>query len=66
MKTLIFNGGRRSIKRLSKVQRSIDGFMKAHPGNLSKRNHSTLRKLLKKRAKALSKATGMQVHSLFD
>lgn len=66
MGTLIFNGGKQSIKRVSKVQRSIDGFLKAHPGTLRKHDHSTLRRLLKKRAKVLSKATGMQVHSLFD
>lgn len=66
MGTLIFNGGKRSIKRLSKVQRNIDRFCKAHPGKLSKRNHTTLRRLLKKRARALSKATGMQIHSICD
>ena len=66
MKQLVFNGSKRSIKNLSKVQKSVDRFLKKHPGELSKRGHKTLRKLLSKRAKALSKATGMKVHSLFD
>ena len=66
MEKLIFNGSKRSIKKLSKVQNSIDKFLKKHPKELSKRGHRKLRKLLKKRAGALSKATGMKVHSLFD
>ena len=66
MKQLIFNGNKRSAKRLSRVQKTMDRFLKSHPGNLSKREHKKLRRLLNKRAKALSKATGMKVHSLFD
>lgn len=66
MKELVFSGSKRSIKKLSKVQQSIDKFLKKNPGNLNKRGHKTLRKLLSKRAKALSKATGMKVRSIFD
>lgn len=66
MGDLIFNGGKKSIRRLSKVQNSIDRFVNSHPGRLSKRNHSKLGRLLKKRAKALSKATGMKIHSICD
>lgn len=66
MNKLIFNGSKRSVKRLYKIQKSVDKFLKKHPDNLSKRGHKTLRKLLSKRAKALSKATGMKVHSLFN
>lgn len=66
MKELVFSGGKRSIKKLSKVQKSIDKFLKKNPRNLNKRGHKTLRKLLKKRAKALSNATGMKVYSIFD
>lgn len=66
MKQLIFNGNKRSAKHLSRVQKSIDHFLKSHPGNLSKHGHKRLKRLLNKRAKALSKATGMKVHSLFD
>ena len=65
MKELVFNGGKHSIIRFTKVQKSIDVFLKKHPGKLNNRSHATLRKLLSKRAKALSKATGMKVHSLF-
>ena len=66
MGNLVFSGGKRSVKRLSKVQNSIDGFLKSHPGSLNKRSHSQLDRLLKKRAKALSKATGMKIHSICD
>ena len=66
MGKMIFNGGKRYVKRLSKVQNSIDGFLKSHPGSLNKRSHSQLDRLLKKRAKALSKATGMKIHSICD
>ena len=66
MGKLIFNGGKSTTKKLSKVQKSIDKFLTKHSGNLSKHNHSKLRKLFKKRAKALSNATGMKIHSLFD
>ena len=66
MRELEFTGGKRAMKKLSRVQRSIDKFTKSHKGTLSKRNHSTMKRLLKKRAKALSKATAMQIHSIFD
>ena len=66
MQKLIFNGDKKALKRLSKTQSSIDKFLKKHPGTLSKRNHSTLRKLLNRRAKDLSNATGMKIHSLFE
>ena len=66
MKQLLFNGNKRSVKHLSRVQKTIDRFLKSHPGNLNKHDHKKLRRLLNKRAKALSKATGMKIHSLFD
>ena len=66
MHKLIFKDDKKALKRLSKTQRSIDKFLKKHPGEMSKRNHSTLRKLLNKRAKDLSNATGMKIHSLFE
>ena len=66
MENLVFNGGKRSVMRLSKVQNSIDGFLKSHPGSLTKRSHAQFNRLLKKRAKALSKATGMKIHSICD
>lgn len=66
MQKLIFNGDKKALKRLSKTQSSIDKFLKKHPGQMSKRNHSTLRKLLNRRAKDLTNATGMKIHSLFE
>ena len=62
MKKLVFNGSKHSVRRLSKAQKSIDRFLKRHPSELSKHGHRTLKKLFSKRAKALSKATGMKVH----
>ena len=66
MPKLLFSGSKRSNKNLSRVQKSIDRFLKKNTGELSKRGHKTLRKLLNKRAKALSKATGMKIHSMFE
>ncbi len=66
MPKLIFNGNKRDMKRLSKAQNSVDVFLKKHPKDLTKRQHKALRKKLSKRADALSKATGMKIHSLFD
>jgi len=66
MLELIFRNDKRALKRLAKVQKSIDKFCKSHPGSFNKRQHKKFRKLLSKRASALSKATGMKIHSLFD
>lgn len=63
---LLFKGSKRSIKKLSKVQRSINKFLSKNTGELTKRKHKKLRRLLNKRAGALSAATGMKIHSLFD
>lgn len=54
------------MSKLFKVQKSIDKFLKRHPSNLSRHGHKTLRRMLNNRAKALSKASGMKIHSLFD
>lgn len=37
------------MSRLFKVQKSIDKFLKRHPGDLSRRGHKALRRLLNKR-----------------
>lgn len=66
MTKLVFKDDKRALKRLAKTQTTIDKFLKKHPGELSKRGHSTLRKLLNRRASDLSKATGMKIHSLFE
>lgn len=66
MGKLIFRDDKKALDKLSKVQRQIDNFSKKHKGNLSSRQHKQLRGLLSKRASALSEATDMKIHSLFD
>ena len=63
---LIFKDDKKSLKRLTKAQSAVDKFSKKHSGSLSKREHKKFRKLLSNRASALSGATGMKIHSLFD
>lgn len=57
---------KRSMKKLSKVSSSIDKFCKKHPKKMTSRQHKKMRKLLNKRASALSDCLGVKVHSLFD
>ena len=66
MGKLIFRDDKKALDRLSKAQNAIDSFSKAHPGKLTKRQHSKFRGLLSERAAALSEATGMKIHSIFD
>lgn len=66
MLKLKFSNNKRAIRKLSKVQNSIDKFVKKYPKEFTKRQHRKFRKLLNKRAKALSGATGMKIHSIFD
>ena len=63
---LIFNNDKKAHKRLVKVQKKIDKFSRTHKDSLSEREHKQLRRHLKKRADALSKSTGMKIHSMFD
>ena len=63
---LKFNNNKKALKKLSKVECSIDKFLKKHPKSLSNKEHKKLRKLLKSRAFALSNATDLKIHSLFD
>ena len=66
MKTLKFLNNKRANRKLTRVQKSIDKFLKSHPNQLNKRQHIKLRKMLNKRAKALSSATGMRIHFIFE
>ena len=66
MKVLNFLDNKRAIRQLNRVQKSVDKLLKSQPKQLSKRQHIKLKKLLNKRAKALSRATGMKIHSIFD
>lgn len=65
MKALTFYN-KRALRQLNSVQRSIDKLLKSKPKQLSKRQHIKLKKLLNKRAKALSRVTGMKIHSIFE
>lgn len=66
MLKLKFKDDEKAIKRLLKAQNAIDKFSKKHPGSFSEKDHKKFRKLLNNRASALSKATGIKIHSLFD
>ena len=66
MLELKFRGDKRSLKKLSKVQNKIDKIVGKHPSKMSSRDHRKLKKQLNNRARALSRATGMEIHSLFE
>lgn len=66
MRQLQLTGSKHSIRKLASAQKAVDRFLKRHPGQLSNRGHVKLRKLLSNRARALSAASRMKVHSLFD
>lgn len=63
---LKFKDDKKALKRLAKVEKKIDKFHKSNSKDMTKRQHKKHRKLLKKRADALSDATGIKIHSLFD
>ena len=63
---LKFKDDKRALKKLEKAQKKVDKYSKKIYSDMSKRDHKKLKKSLKGRAKALSKATGMEIHSLFD
>ena len=63
---LIFKDDKKALKRLSKAQSAVEKFSKKHSGTFSKKEHKKFRKLLNNRALALSEATAMKIHSLFD
>ena len=65
MHKLIFKDNKKAIRKLAKVQKHIDIFARRHSKKLSKGQHIVLRQLLRKRAKALSKATGMKIYPPF-
>lgn len=66
MLNLVFKNDKKATRRLGRAQKAIDKFTGKHKGELSKRGHKKLRRLLSRRADALSKATGMKIHTLFD
>ena len=65
MGKLKFRNDEAALKRLSNAQSAIDNYSKSHK-KMNKKEHAEFRKLLSNRASALSDATGMKIHSLFD
>ena len=51
---------------MERAQRKVDKYSKKKHSDMSKRDLKKLKKSLKRRTKALLKATGMEIHSLFD
>lgn len=66
MNELKFKNDPVALERLAKAQEAIDKFAKAHPKKFTEKESKVFRGLLKERAAALSEATGMKIHSLFD
>lgn len=68
MKKLSFHSlkSKKALWQLSTAEKRVNLFLEKHPDNLKKHQHAVLRRLLKKRAKAMSKATGFPIHSIFD
>lgn len=65
-KKLKFRNDPDALERLSNASNAVEDFTKTHRGELSDDEHDELRSLLKERASALSEATGLKIHSLFD
>ena len=65
-KKLKFRDDPAALERLSMAANAIEEFTDSHPNELSEEGHEELRSLLKERAAALSYATGLNIHSLFD
>ena len=56
---------KRKLRKLTKADNAVSKYAKSHKA-MNKRHHKKFRKLLKKRAAAMSNATGIKIHSLFD
>ncbi|MCF2554395.1 hypothetical protein [Faecalicatena contorta] len=66
MLELKFRDDKSALKKLARAQRKVDKYVSKHPGKLNARERKKLGKKLNGRAKALSRATGMEIHSLFE
>lgn len=66
MKKLKFRNDEKAIECLSEAQNAIDEYSNTHPDEFTEEEHEEFRSLLRERANALSEATGMKIHSLFD
>lgn len=54
------------LDKLSRAAQAVEDYSAAHPKTFTEEQHKEFRKLLSNRAAALSEATGMKIHSLFD
>jgi len=54
------------LDKLSKATQAVADYAAAHPTPFSDEQHKEYRKLLSDKASALSEATGLKIHSLFD
>lgn len=54
------------LAKLSRAAQAVEDYSAAHPKEFTEEQHKEFRKLLSDRAAALSEATGMKIHSLFD
>ena len=66
MGKLTFKDDKEALRRLSDAQAAIDDFEEQHPGSWTEDEHAEHREMLNNRAKALSEATGLEIHSLFE
>lgn len=61
---LKFKDNKRALKRLEKASKRVDRVAKSSSTPLTRSDKTKLKRSLRKRAKALSKATGMKIHSI--
>lgn len=66
MKELKFKDDPEALEKLSKICNEIQDFVDNHPKQLNEQEHKELRVLLNERAKALSNATGWDIHSISE
>lgn len=57
-------GRKKNGNDLYRADRAVRSFCARHKGDLSKRQHKKLRKLLNRRAAAISDCLGVTVHSV--
>lgn len=66
MKKLKLTKDKAILERLSRASQAVEDYSATHPNTFTDEQHKEFRKLLSNRAEALSEATGMKIHSLFD
>ena len=66
MEELKFKDDPKALEELGIISEKIQNFSNSHPNELTEKEHEELRELLNERAKALSNATGLQIHSICE